>query len=98
MAIKFKVEVTITKVVDVWLEDEAATPEFQAEWRKGLWDIEGIDDIAKHAARMAATGAEGYNLDGIGLLGVKGKEYTRKPDTEFEIDYDEVEAEILERP
>ena len=96
MSIKRKVRVTITKEIEVTLEDQAATPEFQEEWKKGLWHIDGVDDIAKYAAEMAAIHGPGYEHDGIGLLGAEFHTHPRKPDTFFDVTYEETETEIME--
>lgn len=92
------VKVTIEKEIKVSFSADLGTPESIAEWCKGLWEIEGVDDIAKYAAEQAAQGADGCNLDGIGRLGT---EYTWfgskevKADTVFEVLDDHIESEII---
>ena len=94
--IKRTVRVTITKVVEVEFPAEWGSAENIADWRRGLWHIDGVDDIAKFAARMAATGSEGYQTDGIGLLGQRGRLYGAKtPDVIFNETHEDYEEEII---
>jgi hypothetical protein len=88
-----KVRVTITKEIEVHLTDDMGTEEAIRDWNRGLWPIESVDDIAKYAAEQAATGGEGYNWDGLGILRRLGD--ARKGDTWFEILDEEYEEEII---
>jgi hypothetical protein len=76
--IKRTVRVTITKVVEVELPAAWGSAENIADWSRGLWHINGIDDIAKFAARMAAVDCEGTDIEGIGLLGQRDLTYGGK--------------------
>lgn len=85
--------VTVTKEITVELPDMFATDFFIDEWRKGLWSIEGVEDIAEHAAVMAATGHSGLELDGLGLLAPAWSKYPRVPDVKFTVNYEDTETE-----
>lgn len=61
-------EVTITKRIRVNLPDSYATEESIAGWREGLWEIDGVDDIAQYAAILAASGEAECNNDGVGVM------------------------------
>lgn len=91
------VRVTIEKEVKVSFPAEWGTPENIADWSRGLWKIEGVDCIAKYAAEQAATGGDGCSLDGIGRLGTTYTYFQdgKRPETLFEILYEDVESEIV---
>jgi hypothetical protein len=94
--IKRTVRVTITKVVEVELPADWGSAENIADWRRGLWHIDGVDDIAKYAAREAAGGCEGIENDGIGLLGQRDRTYgVKTADDFFNETYEEYEEEII---
>lgn len=97
--IKRRVLVTIEKEVEIELMPtlfgNMTEEEYLAEFRKGLWDIEGIDDVVKYAARMAATMGSGYQHDGLGLLSESHSTYPRVPDVKFTIMMDECTEEIV---
>jgi hypothetical protein len=97
MMITKKLRVTITKEIEISIPDSYASEQNIADWRSGLWDIDGVDDIFKHAAQMAATGYAGYSLDGLGRLQSKGTTVAEPESTTVfdEIDYD-VEIEIIQ--
>lgn len=98
--IKRKVRVTIEKEIEIEMLpsvfENMSQEEYLEEFRKGLWEVEGIDDVVKYAARMAATMGGGYQLDGLGLLGEKDSTFPRVPDVKFTILWDECESEIIE--
>lgn len=93
--IKRKVLVTIEKEISVELPAELGTEQAIAEWKKGLWDIDSIDDIAMYAAEMAAKYGGGMEHDGLGLLSESHSKYPRIPDVKFDIIVDECETEII---
>lgn len=97
--IKRTVRVTIEKEIEVELMPSMfggmTEEEFLAEFRKGLWNVETIDDVAKYAARMAATVGSGVEHDGIGLLSYHYSSYPKEPDVKFREIIDECEEEIL---
>jgi hypothetical protein len=97
--IKKTVRVTIEKEIEIELMPSVfggmTEGEYLEEFRKGLWDVEGIDDVVKYAARMAAIGCAGYSLDGIGLLGEHDSTFPRIPDVKFREISDDCEEEIL---
>lgn len=97
--LKKTIRVTIEKEIEVELMPsmfgDMSEEQFIAEWRKGLWKIEGMEDVIKHAACMAASFGSGMEHDGIGLVGYYHTTYPRVPDVKFrEISLD-IETEIL---
>jgi hypothetical protein len=97
MSIIRTVVVTTTQTIKIEIDDKFATDEYLDDWRRGLWHIDGVDDVVKHAAEMVAAKMDGCNLDGIGLLGRSDSTYPRVPDTKFEIIDEEVESELVEQ-
>ena len=67
-AIKRRVRVTAEYEVDITIMPsmfgQMSIEQFLEMWRKGLWDVEGIDDVAMYAACMAALCGDGQ-YDGI---------------------------------
>jgi hypothetical protein len=59
-----------------------------------IFEIDSIDEIFEHAAYNANNIGGGYNVDYIGLLGEKGKQYNDTPDSTFEIINEYVEFEV----
>lgn len=92
--IKRTYTVTITKEIMVELPARFADPEMIREWNEGLWPIDDVEDIAQHAAEMAAKGFGGSELDGLGLLGPAYSKYPRVPDVKFTELYEEIETEL----
>lgn len=97
--IKKTVRVTIVKELEIELMPSMfggmTEEEYLAEFRKGLWNVESMDDIVKFAGRMAACYGAGHDHDGIGLVGYEHTIHPRVPDVKFrEID-EEIEEEIL---
>ena len=92
-----KVRVTIEKEIRIEMTPAMfggmSVDEYLAEFRKGLWHVSSIDDVAKYAAGLAATNGGGVEWDGIGLL--NNGDHPRAPDVRFEIIEDEVETEVL---
>lgn len=96
MPITRTVRVTIEAEYKIELPDEMGTPEAIEGWNKALWDIDGVDDIACHAAEMVAKGFAGSNLDGLGVLDGYNVTYPQVPDTKFtEIDF-YIDSEVIE--
>ena len=91
----YTVDVTIEKRITVHIDETLNTPEQIKNWCEGLWHIEGIEDIAKHAAVMAAQGYEGHSLDGLGLLKPTYSSYPREGDTQFQEEWSDVESVIV---
>lgn len=85
--------VTITKEIRIELPARFSDPELIREWSEALWPIEDAEDIAQHAAEMAAKGFGGYELDGLGLLGPAYSKYPRVPDVKFTELSHEIEVE-----
>ena len=69
--IKRRIKVTIEYKMIVTLMPSLfggmSVEKYLEEFRKGLWDVDDINDIAKYAAQMAALYGE-TNEDGIGTL------------------------------
>ena len=95
IVIKRKIRVTITKEIEVTLSNDVESPELQEAWKKDLWHIDGVDDIAKYAAEMAAIHGSGYEHDGIGLLGYSHIQFPRKPDAFFELLHEDTEVDLI---
>lgn len=97
--IKRTVRVTIEKEIEIELMPSvlggATEAEFLAEFRKGLWAVESIDDVIKYAARMAAEHGGGMAHDGIGLLDYSHSTYPRVADVKFKILTEDIDEEIL---
>ncbi len=97
--IKKTVRVTIEKEIEIELMPSMfigmSKEEFIAEWKKGLFPVEGMDDIIEHAAAMAAEYGSGYELDGLGLIGYDHMTNPRIPDVKFREIYSDIETEIL---
>lgn len=85
-----KLRVTITKEVEVSIPDSYASEQYIAEWCSGLWDIDGVDDIFKHAAEMAVTGWDGCCLDGLGHLQSKSVARHGQP---ADVIFDEIDSD-----
>lgn len=94
-----KVRVTIEKEIEIEMKpgvfDDMTQEEYLDEFRRGLWHVDGIDDVVKYAACMAATNGSGYEHDGIGLLGYSTTTHPRIPDVKFEILFEDCEAEFI---
>lgn len=88
-----KYTVTITKEITVDLPATYGEADFIKEWQSSLWPIESVEDIAQHAAEMAAKGFSGYSLDGLGLLGPHYSTYPKVPDVKFTEHSEDVEVE-----
>ena len=99
-SIKRTVRVTIIKEIEIELTPAVfgdMTPEqYLVEFRKGLWHIDGVDDLVLYAARMAATCGSGYTHDGLGLVGHDYSTYPRVPDVKFKELDEEVEEEFTD--
>ena len=93
--IKRKVRVTIEKEITVELPAEFGTEEYLNDFRKGLWHVDSVDDVAKYAARMAAYSENTRQEDGLGWLGGKGMTYPRVPEVTFIVHEDECDEEIV---
>lgn len=97
---KRTVRVTITKEIEIELTPAVFGPMSQAEYlesfRRDLWPIEGIDDVFKYAAAMAATCGSGYTHDGLGLVSDQYSRYPREPDVKFRELFEEIEEEFVD--
>lgn len=98
-SIKRTVRVTIEKEIEVELTPAMfggmTQEEYLAEFRKGMWHVESIDDVVKYAARCAAYGPIGREEDGLGLVNDRDSTYPRKGDVLVHEIIDECECEIL---
>jgi len=97
--IKKTVRVTIVKEIEIELMPSMfggmTEEEYLAEFRKGLWNVESMDDIVKFAARMAACYGANHEHDGIGLVGYDHTTHPRVPDVKIHEVDEEIEEEIL---
>jgi len=100
-AIKRTVRVTITKEIEVEFPPEffskykLTQEQYLAEFNKSMWKVDGMDDVAMYAARMAATGGIGREEDALGLINHSDSTHPRKGDVLVrEIDED-LETEII---
>lgn len=85
-----EIQVELTPAVFGGLSEE----QYLQEFRKGLWHVEGMDDIYQYAARMAADGG-GRQHDGLGLVSESYSRYPRVPDVKFDVLDEDVETEII---
>lgn len=98
---KRTIRVTITKELEVELPPgffdkfQMTEAEYLEEFRRYMWPIEGIDDVFKYAARMAACYGSGREHDSLGLLAYDYTTYPRVPDVKFRELSEEIEEEIL---
>ena len=94
---KRTVVVTITKEIEVELTPAVFGPlsveQYLDEFRKGLWPVDGLDDVFKYAAEMAAHYGDGTH-DGLGLIGPHYSTYPRVPDVKFEVKEQSTESEL----
>lgn len=97
--IKRTVRVVIEKEIEIELMPSMfggmTEEEYLADFRKGLWDVDSIDDVVKYAARMAAYYGGGMQHDGLGLLDAHYSTHPRVPDVKFRDISDECEEELL---
>lgn len=97
--IKRTVRVTIEKEIEIELMPslfgDMTEEEYLADFRKGLWYVESMDDVVKYAARTAAYYGGGGEHDGLGLLAADYSTHPRVPDVKFREISDESEEEIL---
>ncbi len=96
---KRKVRVTITKEIEVELTPAVfgglSQKQYLEEFSKGLWPVDGIDDVFLYAAEMAATCGSGYSHDGIGLLSNSYSTHPRVPDAKFVEISEDLETEFI---
>ena len=95
--IKRRVRVTAEYEVDITIMPSWFGPmtveQALEEFRKGLWDVESIDDIAMYAARCAALDGSGI-YDGTGEL---SSDYSSsKANVRYKIVYEDFDSEIIE--
>ncbi|WP_304350086.1 hypothetical protein [Comamonas testosteroni] len=99
-SMKRKVRVTITKEIEIELTPAVfgglSQEQYLAEFRKSLWQIEGIHDVFTYAAEMAAHHGGGYQHDGLGLLSEHFSTHPRVPDVKFNVLEEDTESEFIE--
>ncbi len=97
---KRTVRVTIIKEIEIELAPtffgSMTQGEYLAEFSKSLFPIDGIDDIFKFAAQMAALYGGGMTHDGLGLLSEYHSNYPRAPDVKFKLLDEETEEDFVE--
>lgn len=88
-SMKRTVRVTIVKEIEIELTPAVFGPltqdQYLEEFNKGLWKIEGIGDVFKYAADMAANYGGGMTHDGLGLLSESHSTYPHIPDVKFKV-------------
>lgn len=77
MAIK-KYSVTVSTTVEVEIDDAKLTEEFQEQFNKNLFPLDGLDGHAKHLAVLHAREAIGWGgvVEGYGTLKDRGVSLT----------------------
>ncbi|ABE45659.1 hypothetical protein [Polaromonas sp. JS666] len=97
-SMKKTIKVTIEKVIEIELTPAMfggmTEAEYIAQFKQGLWHIDGLDDIYTYAARMAAHHGGGIAHDGLGLLSAHYSTHPRVPDVKFRIVDEFTEEEI----
>lgn len=97
---KRTIRVTISKEIEIELTPAVFGPMSQAEYLESfgrdLWPIDGIDDVFKYAAEMAAHVGGGYTHDGLGLVSEYYSKYPREPDVKFRVLDEDTETEIID--
>ncbi|MGR5366964.1 hypothetical protein [Photobacterium damselae] len=69
-----KITVSVVTTVEVNIDSSKFTSEFQNQFSKDMFELDGADEHAKHLAVLRARdaiGADGY-VDGYGLLAERG--------------------------
>lgn len=93
------VRVTVTKDVTVTINPSMffgmSVEEYLAEFRKGLWGVESIDDVATYAAKMGADSGHRRQEDGLGWIGATSFYRPEPLDVAVDVLYEDVETEIL---
>lgn len=98
MARKYKMLVTVQKEIEVELTDSVfggmTEEDYLAEFRRGLWHVDSMKDVAEHAGRMAFDGC-GSEHDGLGLVDAHYSKYPRPPDVKVWVHNEDIEVEML---
>jgi hypothetical protein len=98
-SIKKTVIVTTTKKIEIELTaqvfGDSTVDEYLAEFRKGLWPVEGIDCVFEYAAGCAADGG-GYHEDGLGLVSPSHWKGGREGSVKFNVLEEECEFEVIQ--
>lgn len=94
--IKKRVNVTVEFEIDITLMPSLfaglSVEQYLEEFRKGLWDVNDIDDVVKHAAALA-TFDKDTEEDGIGTM---SHEWSNKnTNVKYRIVSEETESEII---
>ncbi|KEH06879.1 hypothetical protein GY14_31845 [Delftia tsuruhatensis] len=97
-AMKRTIRVTITKEIEIELTPAVfgglPQEEYLAEFRKGLWHVDSLDEVFTYAASMAAHHGGGMQHDGLGLLSESYSQFPRTPDVKFTVLDEDTETEI----
>lgn len=98
--IKRKLRVTIEKDIEIEIMPSMfygmSEEEYLKEFREGLWHVDGIDDVVKFAAKVAAVDGRGPTYDGIGRLEVKHMKDSEEAEVYFEVLSSDIEAEFID--
>lgn len=97
---KYIVKVVIEKEIEIELMPSMflgkSEKEYLEEFRKDLWDVATIEDVAMYAAKCAFDSRKDEHYDGIGLLAV-ARDDNLIPDVKYRELMVDWEAEILKR-
>ena len=88
--IKRTVRVTVERLIEIEIPANFSEPKYIADWCSGLWHIDSVDDILKHAAETASLHGCG-EYDGLGLMSCYE---SRKPEVKYEILEENAESEF----
>ena len=95
---EYEVEIIFQPKLFAYYKDKGINnyvEEYLKDFRKGLWDVEDIDDVAMYAAREAALCGDG-EYDGIGKLKYVHSCLAPEADVTYAIDSEDIECEITE--
>lgn len=96
---KRTVRVTIEKEIEIELTPalfgSMSVEEYLEEFRKGLFEVEGLDNVFKYAAEMAAHYGAGSSHDGLGRIAEAGFADAGKAGVIFTKSYEDTQSELL---
>lgn len=97
---KRTIQVTIVKEIEIEFTSSVfggmTEAKYLAEFSRSLFPVDGIDEVFKYAARMAACFGGGYEHDGLGRVDTHTSTYPRVPDVKFKVLTEEIEEEITQ--
>lgn len=94
--IKRRVRVNIEFEIDITLMPSMfggkSVEQYLEEFRKGLWDVDDIDDVVRHAAHIASFNRD-TEEDGIGTMSHESSD--KDTNVKYRIVSEETESEII---